>query len=51
MLEFLQASDELQFEGRNREEVYGWVSQTLREQGIGNWTGQTGAWFTALWKR
>lgn len=33
MLEFLQVSDELQFEGRNREEVYGWVSQTLREQG------------------
>src|SRR5688500_7494983 len=33
MLEFLQASDELQFEGRNREEVDGWVSQTLREQG------------------
>ena len=33
MLEFLQASDELQFEGRNREEVYGWVSQTVREQG------------------
>jgi hypothetical protein len=30
---FLQASDEVAFEGRNREEVYGWVDQTLREQG------------------
>ncbi len=30
---FLEASDEVQFEGRNREEVYGWVEQTLRQQG------------------
>jgi transposase InsO family protein len=30
---FLEASDEVQFEGRNREEVYGWVDQTLRRQG------------------
>lgn len=30
---FLKASEEVQFEGRNREEVYGWVSQTLCEQG------------------
>ena len=30
---FLEASDEVAFEGRNREEVYGWVDQTLREQG------------------
>jgi transposase InsO family protein len=30
---FLEASDAVQFEGRNREEVYGWVEQTLRQQG------------------
>ena len=30
---FLEASDEIGFRGRNREEVYGWVNQTLRQQG------------------
>ena len=30
---FLAASDGVQFEGRNREEVHGWVDQTLRRQG------------------
>jgi transposase InsO family protein len=30
---FLEASDGLGFEGRQREEVYGWVNQTLRQQG------------------
>jgi hypothetical protein len=30
---FLAASDEVQFEGRNREKVYSWVDQTLRRQG------------------
>jgi transposase InsO family protein len=29
---FLEASGEVEFEGRNREEVYGWVEQTLRQQ-------------------
>jgi hypothetical protein len=28
----LEGSDEVRFEGRNREEVYGWVDQTLRQQ-------------------
>ena len=30
---FLQASDAVGFNGRNREEVYGWVNRTLDEQG------------------
>jgi len=30
---FLEASEEVRFEGRDREEVYGWVNQTLRGQG------------------
>lgn len=30
---FLEASEEVAFEGRNRDEVYGWVDQTLRQQG------------------
>ena len=30
---FLEASSELGFEGRNREEVYSWVNLTLRQQG------------------
>ena len=30
---FLEASDGVGFEGRQREEVYGWVNQTLRQQG------------------
>jgi len=30
---FLEASDGVGFEGRDREEVYGWVNQTLRQQG------------------
>jgi transposase InsO family protein len=30
---FLEASDPIGFRGRNREEVYGWVNQTLRQQG------------------
>jgi len=30
---FLEASDEVEFQGRNREEVYGWVNQALRQQG------------------
>jgi len=29
---FLRASDELGFEAQNREEVYGWVNQILRQQ-------------------
>ena len=29
---FLKGSDEVRFAGRNREEVYGWVDQTLRQQ-------------------
>lgn len=29
---FLKASDELDFKAQNREEVYGWVNQTLRQQ-------------------
>lgn len=29
---FLQASDAVGFEGRNREEVYGWVNRTLGQQ-------------------
>ena len=28
----LEGTDEVRFEGRNREEVYGWVNQTLRQQ-------------------
>jgi transposase InsO family protein len=30
---FLQASDAVGFDGRNREEVYGWVNRTLEQQG------------------
>ena len=30
---FLEGSGEVRFEGRNRKEVYGWVDQTLRQQG------------------
>src|ERR1035438_2020834 len=30
---FLEASEGVGFEGRDREEVYGWVNQTLRQQG------------------
>lgn len=30
---FLEATDEVGFKGRSREEVYGWVNQTLRQQG------------------
>src|ERR1700678_1465905 len=30
---FLEASDELGFQGRNRDEVYGWVDLTLGQQG------------------
>ena len=29
---FLEGSGAVGFEGRNREEVYGWVNQTLRQQ-------------------
>jgi transposase InsO family protein len=29
---FLKGSEEVRFEGRSREEVYGWVNQTLRQQ-------------------
>ena len=29
---FLESSDEVEFKGQNREEVYGWVDQTLRQQ-------------------
>jgi IS30 family transposase len=29
---FLEASDEVRFRGQKREEVYGWVNQTLRQQ-------------------
>jgi transposase InsO family protein len=32
---FLEGSDEVRFEGRNREEVYDWVEQTLRQQRYG----------------
>jgi transposase InsO family protein len=30
---FVEASDEMRFEGRDREEVYGWVSETLQRHG------------------
>ena len=29
---FLESSDEVEFKGQKREEVYGWVNQTLRQQ-------------------
>jgi hypothetical protein len=29
---FLKASEEIRFEGENREQVYGWVEQVLRQQ-------------------
>jgi hypothetical protein len=29
---FLEASEEVGFEGRNRDEVYAWVNETLRGQ-------------------
>jgi hypothetical protein len=29
---FLKGSDEINFEGQSREETYGWVNQTLRQQ-------------------
>ena len=29
---FLNASEEIRFEGENREQVYGWVEQVLRLQ-------------------
>ena len=32
MQAFLDGSEEMQLEGQNREEVYGWVNQTLRQQ-------------------
>ena len=32
---FLAASDEVAFEGRNREEVYGWVNRVLEEHNYG----------------
>ena len=32
---FLEASDEVAFEGRNREEVYGWVNRVLEEHNYG----------------
>src|ERR1017187_2835093 len=32
---FLKGSEEVVFEGRNREEVYGWVNQTLGKQRYG----------------
>lgn len=38
---FLEASDELHFEGQCREEVYGWVNETLRQQNYGE-LGRTG---------
>jgi len=32
---FLESSGEIEFKGKEREEVYGWVNQTLREQRYG----------------
>ena len=32
---FLKASEEVQFEGEKREEIYGWVSQTLQTHSYG----------------
>ncbi|HEY4960166.1 MAG TPA: hypothetical protein VII29_04850, partial [Terriglobales bacterium] len=29
---FLNASEEIRFEGENRQQVYGWVEQVLRQQ-------------------
>ena len=29
---FLKGGDEVRFQGRSREEIYGWVDQTLRQQ-------------------
>ena len=33
------------FKGRNREEVYGWVNQTLRQQVRGVEAERRGAWY------
>ena len=30
---FLEGSEDVEFKGQNRKEVYGWVNQTLRQQG------------------
>ncbi|MCP5114808.1 MAG: integrase, partial [bacterium] len=35
MRAFLEASEEVEFAGRNREEVYGWVEEMLRQQNYG----------------
>jgi hypothetical protein len=32
---FLEASEEVQFEGEKREEIYGWVSEILQIHGYG----------------
>ena len=39
---FLEASEGVGFKGRNREEVYEWVNQTLREQLPGSEAQRTG---------
>ena len=33
---FLEGSEEVEFKGRNRDEVYGWVNRTLRQQRYGD---------------
>jgi transposase InsO family protein len=47
---FVTASDEVHFEGRHREEVYGWVSETLQQHGyyLAKMTGLSRAQVTRL---
>ena len=48
---FLEASEEVQFEGQNREEVYGWVDQVLRQQHYDKQGRRRGDWCAATWRR
>ena len=48
---FLEASEEIGFEGKHRKEIYAWVQQTLVEQQYHNQGRRPRACCTATWRR
>jgi hypothetical protein len=50
MRAFLEASEEIHFEGERREEIYGWISGTCRFTAIGSRAAGSVDCYGATWR-
>jgi hypothetical protein len=47
---FLEASEEVHFEGQKREEIYGWISRTLQVHSYGSRAAGSVDCYGAMWR-